>query len=312
MKNTRMLTEGALMLTIFTVLLLFSVFVPMATLATQFFLILPFLFYSSKYPLKNSIVLVVGSIFMAMVAGTVLAAPIAILYGTTGIMMGYCIRTGKTKMVTYMASSLVFLGNVLLFYVLATQLFGMNFFDELIRVFSSSADQYADMMRALGQAPDPNLQKQVQHMIGLIKTLAPSLLLGSTFLYVILFMVINFPIIKRFGIHVPKFPPFRTAKFPKSILWYYLITLMVTLFVKPAEGTFLHMTVVNAAYILQILLMIQGLAFIYYYSHVKKWSKAIPVTATVMTFLLPLFFSIIRLLGIIDLGFDLRQRLAKK
>ncbi|MBD8005601.1 YybS family protein [Bacillus norwichensis] len=312
MKNTRMLTEGALMLAIFTVLLLFSAYVPMAMLATQFFLILPFLFYSSKYPLKNSLVLLIGAMFMSMLAGTVLAIPFTILYGTTGIMMGYCIRTGKTKMVTYMASNLVFLGNVVLFYVLAAQLFGMNFFDKMIQIFLRSSDQYADMMRALGQTPDPNLQKQVQDMIGLMKTLAPSLLVSSAFLYVILFIVINFPIIKRFGIDVPKFPPFRTVKFPKSILWYYLITLMVSLFIKPAEGTFLHMTVVNAAYILQILMMIQGLAFIYYYSHVKKWSKAIPVTATVMTFLLPTFFSIIRLLGIIDLGFDLRQRLAKK
>lgn len=307
-----MLTEGALMLAIFTVLLLFSAYVPMAMLATQFFLILPFLFYSSKYPLKNSLVLLIGAMFMSMLAGTVLAIPFTILYGTTGIMMGYCIRTGKTKMVTYMASNLVFLGNVVLFYVLAAQLFGMNFFDKMIQIFLRSSDQYADMMRALGQTPDPNLQKQVQDMIGLMKTLAPSLLVSSAFLYVILFIVINFPIIKRFGIDVPKFPPFRTVKFPKSILWYYLITLMVSLFIKPAEGTFLHMTVVNAAYILQILMMIQGLAFIYYYSHVKKWSKAIPVTATVMTFLLPTFFSIIRLLGIIDLGFDLRQRLAKK
>ncbi len=300
------------MLAIFTVLLLFSAYVPMAMLATQFFLILPFLFYSSKYPLKNSLVLLIGAMFMSMLAGTVLAIPFTILYGTTGIMMGYCIRTGKTKMVTYMASNLVFLGNVVLFYVLAAQLFGMNFFDKMIQIFLRSSDQYADMMRALGQTPDPNLQKQVQDMIGLMKTLAPSLLVSSAFLYVILFIVINFPIIKRFGIDVPKFPPFRTVKFPKSILWYYLITLMVSLFIKPAEGTFLHMTVVNAAYILQILMMIQGLAFIYYYSHVKKWSKAIPVTATVMTFLLPTFFSIIRLLGIIDLGFDLRQRLAKK
>ncbi|RST70982.1 DUF2232 domain-containing protein [Siminovitchia acidinfaciens] len=312
MKNTRMLTEGALMLGVFTVLLLLSVFVPMAMLATQFFLILPFLLYSSKYPIRNSIVLVVGAILMSMIAGTVLAAPIAILYGTTGTIMGYCIRTGKSKMVTYMASSLTFLGNVVLFYVIAAQLFGMNFLDELIRMFTTSVDQYAGLMKALGQTPDPNVTKQLNDMIGLFKTLAPSLLLGGAFVSVILFMVINFPIIKRFGVDVPKFPPFRTVKFPKSILWYYLITLVGTLFIKPEEGTFLHMAIINAAYILQILLLIQGLAFIFYYSHVKKWSKAIPIMATVMTLLLPLFFSLVRLLGIIDLGFDLRQRMAKK
>lgn len=312
MKNTRMLTEGALLLAVFTVLLILSVYVPMATLATQFFLILPFLLYSSKYPLKNTIILVVGAIFMAMVAGTVLAVPIAIMYGTTGTIMGYCIRTGKSKMVTYAASSFVFLGNIVLFYVIAAQLFGMNFLDELVRIFSSSVDQYVNMMRTFGQTPDPNMVKQLQDMVGMMKTLAPSLLLGGAFLSVILFMVINFPIIKRFGVDVPKFPPFRMVNFPRSILWYYLITLIVSLFIKPEEGTFLHMAIINAAYILQVLLLIQGLAFIFYYSYAKNWPKAIPITATVMTLLLPLFFSLVRLLGIIDLGFELRQRLAKK
>ena len=300
------------MLAVFTVLLFLSVFVPMAMMATQFFLILPFLLYSAKYPVKNAGVLVVGSILMAMIAGSILAAPLAILYGTTGTVMGYCIRTGKSKMITYVASSMVFLGNIVVFYVVAAQLFGMNFLDELIRIFNTSADQYAGLLKSLGQTPDPNIEKQLQDTIQLIKVLAPSLLIGAAFVSVILFMVINFPIVKRFGVDVPKFSPFRDAKFPKSILWYYLLTLIVSLFVKPEAGSYLHMVVVNAAYILQILLLIQGLAFIFYYSHLKNWSKAIPILATVMTFLLPIFFSIVRLLGIIDLGFDLRQRLAKK
>ncbi|MFD1706062.1 YybS family protein [Siminovitchia sediminis] len=312
MKNTRMLTEGALMLAVFTVLLLLTVYVPMAMLATQFFLILPFLLYSSKYPIKNSIVLIVGAIFMSMIIGTILSVPIAILYGTTGTMMGYCIRSGKSKVVAYIASSLVFLANVVLFYIVAAQLFSMNFLDELAKIFSASAEQYSGIMRSLGQTPDPNMEQQLQDMIGMMKTLAPSLLLGGAFVSVILFMVINFPIIKRFGVEVPAFPPFRTITFPKSILWYYLITLIVSLFIQMEEGTFLYMAIVNAAYILQILLFIQGLAFIYYYSHKKSWSKAIPITATVMTLLLPLFFSLVRLLGIIDIGFDLRKRLANK
>lgn len=312
MKNTRMLTEGALLLAVFTVLLLLSVYVPVATLVTQLFLILPFLLYSSKYPLKNSIVLVVGAIFMAIIAGAVLGALFAVLYGTTGTMMGYCIRTGKSKMVAYMASSLVFLGNLVLFYVIAVQLFEFDFLNETAKILSASAEQYADLMRTFGQTPDPNMAQQLQEMIRLMKTLAPSLLLGSAFLSVFLAMAVNFPIIRKFGVDVPKFPPFRTAKLPQSILWYYLITLIGSLFLKPEEGTFLHMAIINAAYILQILLLIQGLAFIFYYSHVKNWSKAIPIAATVMTLLLPLFFSLVRLLGIIDLGFDLRQRLAKK
>lgn len=311
MKNTRMFTEGALMLAVFAVLIFLSVFVPMATFITNFFLILPFLLYSAKYPMKNAFVLLAGAIGMSAVI-SVLAVPIAVLYGTTGLVMGYCIRSGKSKLISYMASSMVFLGNIVLFYGIVVTLFEFNFMDEFTRMFRSSADKYGNLLESLGQAPNVQVTQQIEGMIKLMKTLAPSLLIGGAFLSVILLMVVNFPLLKRFGVNVPQFPPFRTLKFPRSILWYYLITLIISFVADLEEGTYLYLVVMNAAYILEMLLLIQGLAFIFYYSYLKNWPKAIPIMAAIMTFLWPIFFSIVRLLGIIDLGFDLRERLAKK
>lgn len=311
MKNTRMLTEGALMLAVFAVLLFLSVYVPMATLITNFFLILPFLFYSAKYPVKNAIVLLVGAIVMSAII-SVLAVPIAVLYGTTGLVMGYCIRSGKSKLISYMASSMVFLVNIVLVYAATVTLFQFNFMDEFTQTFRASAEKYSNLLESLGQTPNVQITQQIEDMIKLTKVLAPSLLIGVAFVSVILLMVVNFPILKRFGVNVPQFPPFRNLKFPRSILWYYLITLIISLVADLKEGTYLYMVVMNAAYILQMLLLIQGLAFIFYYSYLKNWSRAIPIIATVMTFLWPIFFSIVKLLGIIDLGFDLRERLARK
>lgn len=311
MKDTRMLTEGALMLAVFAVLMFLSVYVPVIAFITSLFLILPFLLYSAKYPLKHAFLLLIGAIAVSAIIN-IMFVPIAILYGTTGLVMGYCIRSGKSKLISYMASSMVFLGNIVLFYATAVILLEINLMDELIKSFRSSGENYAELMESLGQVPNEQVTQQIEEMIKLMKALAPSLLIGVSFLTVILLMVVNFPILKRVGVNVPQFSPFRTLKFPRSILWYYLITIIISLVADLEEGTYLYMVVMNATYILQMILFIQGLAFIFYYSYLKNWPKAIPIMATVMTFLWPIFFSIVKLLGIIDLGFDLRERLAKK
>ena len=41
----------------------------------------------------------------------------------------------------------------------------------------------------------------------------------------------------------------------------------------------------------------------------KKWAKVIPIIVVILTFFIPVVLSIVRMLGIIDLGFNLRQRL---
>lgn len=310
MKNTRMLVEGAFMLTIFIVLLLLSIYVPLVMIVAQLFLILPFLLYSAKYPMKYAVLLTVAAVIFSFMLGFA-AVPFAVLYGTTGLMMGYGIRLKKSKAHIFLSSSLVFLINIILFFAVAAKLFHLNFMDEFAEAFRSSSEQYSKALESFGQKPDVNIQAQLNEMLDVIMTLIPSLLVGTAFITVLVLMLVNFPIMRRLGLEVPRFQPFRLLRFPKAILFYYLVTLIVSIAVKLEPGTYWYMAVFNAANILQILLVIQGMAFIFYFSHLKKWPVMIPIIAIVLLVMVPVFLSIVRLLGIIDLGFDLRQRLKK-
>ncbi|MBS4204300.1 YybS family protein [Lederbergia citrea] len=312
MKKNQKLIEGASMLAIFILMLLLSLFIPLVSIVVQFFLILPFLLYSAKYPVKYAAMLVVAAVFVSFVLGSYYAVPLALLFGTTGLMMGYCIRSRKNKLVVYLASSMVFLANILLFFAIAAKFFGMNFLEEISDLFKSSVTQYTDALSIIGQSPPPELQDQLGEMIRMMNSMAPTLLLITAFITVLILMAVNFPIIKRLGIAVPKFEPFRLMKFPKSILWYYLIALVLSMLMKLEVGSYWYMALVNAAFILQTLLVIQGLSFIFYYNHIKKWPKFIPILAVILTLVLPFTLSIVRVLGIIDIGFNLRQRLNNK
>ena len=312
MKNTYKLTEGAILLAIFAVLLLITFYIPGLGLIVNLFLSLPFLFFGAKYDGKSTAVFTLAAVLLSMILGSLLAIPLALAYGTTGAVMGYMVREGKSKFAAYIAGSLVFLLNLVAQYALSVILFKINIIDELMEAFRASTDQAIKLLEQMGQAPDANLIKQFEAMIDMMEVLMPSMFVMASFLIVFLLQLFSFPFLKRFGIKVPTWPPFRELNLPKSILWYYLITMIAALIIQPEKGTYMFWVISNLTFILQMLMVLQGLSLVFYVTHIKNYPKAVPIIFVVLVFLLPFVLYIVRILGIIDLGFDLRKRLGEK
>ncbi|EFG2693373.1 DUF2232 domain-containing protein, partial [Escherichia coli] len=96
-------------------------------------------------------------------------------------------------------------------------------------------------------------------------------------------------------------------RLPKSMVWYYLLTLLLML-IQPEKASFLSLVQTSAFQILFILVLIQGFSFIFYYCHEKNISKVVPIFAVVLTILFPPIGVIVRIIGIADIGFDLREK----
>lgn len=312
MKNTYKLTEGAILLAIFAVLLLITFYIPGLGLIVNLFLSLPFLFFGAKYDGKSTAVFTLAAVLLSMILGSLLAIPLALAYGTTGAVMGYMVGKGKSRFVAYIAGSLVFLLNLVAQYALSVVLFKINIIEELMKAFRVSTDQAIKMLEKMGQAPDEKLIKQFETMIDMMEVLMPSMFVMASFLIVFLLQLVSFPFLKRFGIKVPAWPPFRELNLPKSILWYYLIAMIAALIMQPEKGTYWFWAISNLTFILQMLMVLQGLSFVFYVTHIKRYPKAVPIIVIILTFLLPFVLYIVRILGIIDLGFDLRKRLGEK
>ena len=103
---------------------------------------------------------------------------------------------------------------------------------------------------------------------------------------------------------VPKFKAFKDLRLPKAILWYYLIILVIDLFIRPESGTGLYVICLNFSIILCMLLMLQGVSLVYYVFDMYRLSKFLKVLVVIM--ILPLY-SLFVMLGILDLGFDIRK-----
>ncbi|MFI8687867.1 YybS family protein [Rossellomorea sp. NPDC077527] len=306
MRNPRVLTEGALMLAIFTVLMLLSLYVPFIGTLAFFVLPLPLILFSSKYSLWNSIYVLIGSLGLSFLFGGLVALPVAFMVATTGVVIGWCVKAKVDKMRLFFAASLTLVLNIVIGFVVSIQFFGVNMIEDSLK---ESKAAYSSIFETLGQEPDKKLIDSLERSIDLVQTLIPTLFVGISVVLALLFIVINFPIMKRLGREVPVFKPFRDWKLPKSILWYYLLTLVLSMILQPEKGTYAYTALINVLYVLQTLMAVQGLSFLYFFAHVKGWSKGILVLLTIIS--IPLLY-LVRILGIIDLGFDLRQRLQRK
>ncbi|WML41819.1 YybS family protein [Neobacillus sp. OS1-2] len=313
MKNVRKLTEGAILLAAFTVLLLVTIYVPIIGTFLNFVLPLPFIMFSAKNNMKYITAFFVAAAFISFIAGSVMGLAFMLMYGAVGAVIGYMLQKNKSRTAILIASTLTLIVGLILFYAGSVVFFHLDFIHEFTLALKESAKMSEDMLKAMGQGEQIKLlNEQNANMIKMLKTLAPSLLIMVSVITVFVIQWVCFPIAKRFGITVQPWGSFRNISLPKSLLWYYLIALGGLLLLHPHEGTYLYSVLINARYILDYFILFQGLAFVFFIFHQRSVAKGLGVLVVILTFVLPIVHYIILLLGITDLGFDFRKRFEKK
>ncbi|KOP71601.1 YybS family protein [Cytobacillus solani] len=312
MRNAHKLTEGALCLAVFAVLILMTIYIPVLGIVTNLFLAVPFILFAAKNTRIHSLVFLIAAIILSILVGTILSIPLTLSYGLAGLVIGDFIQGKKSRMSTFVAATLVFLITLLVQYGASVVFFKLNLIEEFIQVMKESIDQSVAIVEALGQKVDGTVLDNFDAFIKMIETLTPSLFVMTSIVAVLLIESVSLPIVKRFGVIPQERPPLRELTLPKSILWYYLVIMLASLILKPEEGDYWYLALANLSFILQLCMVIQGLAFLFYICHMKGISKAVPIIAAVFTFFPPILLPIVRILGIIDLGFELRKRLENK
>jgi uncharacterized protein YybS (DUF2232 family) len=260
----------------------------------------------------NSFVFLIAAIILSILVGTILALPLTLSYGVAGLFIGYLIQLKKSRMSTFVTATLVFLIVLLVQYAASVIFFKMNLIEEFIQMMKESLDQSVAIVEALGQNVDGAVLDRFDAFIKMIETLTPSLFVMTAIVAVLLIELVSFPIVKRFGVTIQQRTPLKELTLPKSILWYYLVIMLASFILRPEEGDYWYLALINLSFILQLCMVIQGIAFLFYICDMKGIHKAVPIIATVFTFFPPILLPIVRILGIIDLGFELRKRFESK
>ncbi len=307
-EQTRQLISGAMTIVLFSILLAVSLYVPLVSLITSFFIAVPIAWYSAKFNRKSSILVTIVSIGISYFIGGLLAVPFAMIHALLGLVIGDAIRMKKSKLFMLLSTTIVLLISIAIQYVVVVLAFDFNPVKALLTIASNQYNQMGAFLERFDALPN-NYDKTVENILFMFETVMPSILIILLFLLVIVFINILLPVLKRLGLVVPKFPEFRNLKFPKSVLWYYMVVLVVTLFIELDKGTFAYMVFANAFLLLRVLLFLQGISFIRFYIHQQKWPKWVAFFVTILAFPLQ---TITLLLGILDLGFNVRSYVKEK
>lgn len=314
MNQSKRLTEGAIFSAIFIALMLASL-IPILSLFIIILLPLPFVLYAARHGLKPGLLVLTVTSFLTIILFTVLSLPLTLTVGIGGLLIGHGIYKKRNAYETWAYGTLGFIAGILLAITIMQVMLNINFMAELEKMGTMQMESYISIMDSFGlsgEGSEVDLEEvftqQIEIMINLVPAFLVFLAIGSAFLV----QWMSYKIINRIENKKLYFPPFRKLRLPISVLWLYLLVIITSFFDITPSGIF-YIGLQNALLILEMLLVIQGFSFIFYFSHHKKWSRTIPVVSVVLTIVFPIFLLyFVRILGIIDIGLNLRDRLEQK
>ncbi|WP_243292726.1 YybS family protein [Bacillus sp. FJAT-47783] len=309
MKQTRLITDAAILLAIYTVLLAITIYVPIIEVVAFFFLSTPFILFVYRHNIKTAWFMLAGALIASFLLNPVLALPATIMCGLAGTSMGYFYKKQQPLMALSFGT-LSFLVGTLLTYIGSIVLFDLNLFTVIADEMKRSLQEQVNILSSFGQGVPKEAIDQMLNQFDLLSMVLPTVIVIFSFILAILTHIANRPILTRLKLEYKPLKPFREWQLPKSIIWYYLVVILVQ-FMNIEKGSFLFVAVINVAIVLQLLLLVQGLSFIFYYSYLKNQSKWLPTIAVVIAIIAYPVQEFIRILGIIDLGFDLRGKLKR-
>jgi uncharacterized protein YybS (DUF2232 family) len=307
LRSTRFITEGAVLLAIYSVLLLSFTYLPVLSVVITYLMPLPFILFSLKYSIKETLIMSGVAVGLTMVITSATLIPATIMFSSVGVVLGYLLKKERSKGEILLTSTFLYLIHIVLIYLLAKAMFEIDVVKQMTTSLTNAIEQSKTIYSDLGVKYNEKSLESLSTAIDLIPTLLPTLLLATSFVVAFLTQLLTFPIVKRFGYKIPKFKPFREFRLPVGFMWFFLIVMIISVF-KLNEDGFLYTAVINLAYVFQVLLIIQGFAAIFYFSHIRKLSKAIPIIVLVASLIIQLLMIIVMLIGIVSIGFFNRRK----
>ncbi|WP_188207431.1 YybS family protein [Alkalibacillus aidingensis] len=312
MNESKKLTEGAILSAIFIVLLIATFYIPFLSIISVFVLPVPFVIYTAKYGIKPALVMFAVAILLSMMLMTIFSLPIVLLVGLGGMAIGMAIDAKKEPYETWAQGTVGFSLSLAIIYVVTQFIFELNWVDEFVLLMEDSLQTTVSMFDQFGAGISQEEVEAIEAMMRELIYLIPTGIVLIGIILAFLSQWISYQVINRLEGTNYSFPAFRQFRLPSSVIWIFLLGIILTwIYTDPADT--MYLAAVNLYTLPGLLIVLQGLSFIFFFTYYKNWSKAIPIITVIFFILFPfLLLYPLRILGIIDLGFQLRDRLTDK
>lgn len=313
MNQSRKLTDGALLTVIFIILMAIAIFVPGAILVLIFVLPLPFIIYAYRYDWQPSLIMFVAAILFALFFVSVVSLPLTVLTSIGGIMIGTATRRKLSAYETLGRGVLGYIAGLLFIYIFVVVFLGINLVHEIDVMMEESLEISQGIMKEFGfpEMTEKELEP-ITTRLSMVKDLIP---VGIAMISIIMAFIsqwLSYKFLNRVEKTQLYFPLFRNLRIPVAIIWVYFISLII-MFMDLDPNSSIYLVINNVLSLVGLFIVLQGFSFLFFITYQKKWPKALPIIAVVITLMLPiLFINLVRILGIIDIGFGIRDRYLKE
>ncbi|MFB5663502.1 YybS family protein [Alteribacillus sp. HJP-4] len=308
MQRTKRLTEGAVLSGLYIVLLLLVLFIPFLGTILLWFLPLPFIIYVVRHGLKPGLLMFTVTLLLSILIGAGIGLPFTLLAGAGGVTAGTLIHMKKEALLVLAGTSIANISALTLLYAGSVLILDIDPLSVMQDIMRDSVTQAESMLGAMGQEPSENLD-MFNEMITQVGYMGPLIIAFTGIAFAGLSQGIAHIVLRRLKTPAEPFPPFREWNFPRSLLWYYLITSIIFYIGMEEEGSPLFIVVWNLFPLLETAMAIQGFSVVFYYCYKKSITKAVPIIMLISGLVLPIILLFARILGIIDLGFHLKKRM---
>jgi len=310
-KQTKFITEGAALLAIYVILLLISMYVPILGTVVTFALPLPFILLTIRHKLSNVLMIFVAALFVTIIVSQPMNLVKTIMFGLIGIVLGYMYKTRKKPVEILIAGTLAYLIGFVLIYVASIKFFNIDIMKQMQSMFSESMVQSEKIVSATGMPISKEQKELLTQMNDILQSLFPSILVLVSVCFSWITVIISGSVLKKLKHDIISWPKFKDIQLPKSIVWYYVIFILLATFIKVEPTSYLHMVFSNLYVIFALLLVLQGLTFISFLAYRKGFTKGVPIISFIVCMFIPMLFPLVTILGIIDLGISLRSKIGE-
>lgn len=233
-----------------------------------------------------------------------ITAAVLVLMLVPGALVGYYYRKGSSA-VTVMTAGITAMIGVLLLFLIAISMSGINIQMELK---TAVQEQLEIFERITGQAVMS--EEVLNSLLDVTMRLLPLYIIVIAFYYTVITHVVSRRLLGKLGVPAKALPPVHEWRLPRSLIWYYLIVLVLDFFVQRESG--FYTLIMNVQTILLFTFAVQGIAFLFFWAHMKKRSRALPVTGAVLCLLFPPAMYLMSMVGLIDTAFPIRNYMGKR
>ncbi|PNZ77792.1 DUF2232 domain-containing protein [Mammaliicoccus stepanovicii] len=277
-------------------------FVPILAIIILPFVTVPatILWYRSK---PSFFVTVVVTLCVTVLFSNVYLLTIMALMIFMSVFIGQLLieRTSKERILYLVTAfmSILTIGSVLILQIVGK----LPLASELISRYHDLVVSYFEM----GGTFNSDVEKTLQASLDILQASIPGYIIFWVFLLVLVNIVVTFPILRKFKIATPVFRPLFMWQINRSVVSVFVVVVLMSLFVTK-ENVVLYGIVTNLQYVLEWVIFIQALSLFHLFVKVKK----LPIVVAVLIFIIAFIFKpIAYLFGLMDIWFNLKQRIKK-